>query len=234
MALTDHKPRGLLRLLLRAPIWLYRARLGWLAGHRLTYIGHCGRRTGARREVVVETVRYNPTVPEAVVVAAWGKNPDWYRNLQSAPTIEIRLCAHRWPVPDYRFPAAARRRCELTRAKAIRALRELEHTGAPVSSAAVAQAAGISRSWLYAEDDLRAEITRLREAGCGRAKTPTIPASQRASDASLRRRLELAEQRIRQLSNDNGQLRRELSLALGDQRQRHTVCRRADQSAGQT
>jgi hypothetical protein len=126
--------------------------------------------------------------------------------------------------------AAARRRRELTRAKAIRALRELERSGAPVGFAAVAQAAGISRSWLYAQDDLRAEITRLREASSGRANTPAVPASQRASDASLRRRLELAEQRIRQLRNDNDQLRRELSHALGDQR--YAVRRRADQRAG--
>jgi hypothetical protein len=126
---------------------------------------------------------------------------------------------------------AARRRRELTRAKAIRALRELERTGAPVSFTSVAQAAGISRSWLYAEHDLRVQIARLREATSGHAKTPAIPASQRASDASLRRRLELAEQRIRQLRSDNDQLRRELSHALGDQRQ--TIRRRTDRPAGQ-
>lgn len=103
MALTDRKPHGLLRLLLRAPIWLYHARLGWLAGHRLLYLAHRGRRTGARREVVVEVVRYDPTVPEAIVVAAWGKNPDWYRNLQTAPALEVRLGARRWPHPYHRF-----------------------------------------------------------------------------------------------------------------------------------
>jgi hypothetical protein len=127
--------------------------------------------------------------------------------------------------------AAARRRRELTRAKAIRTLRELERTGAPVGFAAVAQAAGISRSWLYAEDDLRAQITHLREATAGQTKTPPIPASQRASDASLRRRLESAEQRIRQLRSDNEQLRRELAHAHGDQRR--AVRRPADQEAGQ-
>jgi deazaflavin-dependent oxidoreductase (nitroreductase family) len=103
MALTDRKPHGLLRLLLRAPIWLYRARLGWLAGHRLLYLAHRGRRTGARREVVVEVVRHDPAVPEVVVIAAWGRNPDWYRNLQAAPAIEVRLGAQRWPTPDHRF-----------------------------------------------------------------------------------------------------------------------------------
>lgn len=103
MALTDRKPRGLLRLVLRAPIWLYRARLGWLFGHRLLYLAHRGRRTGARREVVVETVRYDPAAPEVTVVAAWGGNPDWYRNLKAAPAIEVRLGTRRWPAPTHRF-----------------------------------------------------------------------------------------------------------------------------------
>ncbi|MPZ84944.1 MAG: nitroreductase family deazaflavin-dependent oxidoreductase [Actinophytocola sp.] len=103
MALTDRKPTGLLRLALRTPIWLYRARLGWLTGHRLLYLAHRGRRTGARREVVVETVSFDPTVPEVIVVAAWGKNPDWYRNLRAAPAIEVRLGTRRWPDPGHRF-----------------------------------------------------------------------------------------------------------------------------------
>lgn len=45
--------------------------------------------------------------------------------------------------------AAARKRRELTRAKAIQALREVDRTGAPVSFEGVARRAGISRSWLY-------------------------------------------------------------------------------------
>ncbi|TDP96513.1 nitroreductase family deazaflavin-dependent oxidoreductase [Labedaea rhizosphaerae] len=103
MPVTDRKPRGLLRLLLRTPIWLYRARLGWLTGNRLLYLAHRGRKSGARREVVVETVRNDPTVPEVVVIAAWGKNPDWYRNLLAAPAIEVRLGTHRWLAPRHRF-----------------------------------------------------------------------------------------------------------------------------------
>ncbi len=114
--------------------------------------------------------------------------------------------------------AAARRRHELTRAKAIQALRELERSGAPVSFAGVAQAARISRSWLYTEPDLAAEISRLRESTADRPKMPRIPARQRASDASLRRRLELAERRIHDLRRDNEQLRRQLAHALGQQR----------------
>lgn len=102
MPITDRKPTGLLRLVLRAPIWLYRAGLGRFLGRRMVYIAHRGRRTGARREVVVEAVGYDATTPSVTVVAAWGKNPDWYRNLQAAPAIEVRVGAHRWPTPDHR------------------------------------------------------------------------------------------------------------------------------------
>ena len=113
--------------------------------------------------------------------------------------------------------AAARRRGELTRAKAIRALRELDHAGAPVSFEAVARAAGVSRSWLYAQPGIRAEIERLRHR-TRRAPSPAIPAGQRASDTSLLSRLQAALEHNRKLAEDNQRLRRQLAQALGDQR----------------
>lgn len=48
-----------------------------------------------------------------------------------------------------------------------------------------------------------------------------IPPRQHGSDASLRQRLALAQQRIRELEADNDQLRAALAQALGDQRVRH-------------
>ena len=84
--------------------------------------------------------------------------------------------------------AAARQRHELTRAKAIHALRTLDAEGSPVTFEAVAQAASVSRSWLYAQPDVRAEIERLRAARRRAPATP-VPARQRSSDASLLRRL---------------------------------------------
>lgn len=113
--------------------------------------------------------------------------------------------------------AAARKRRELTRAKAIQALRELDRTGAPVSFECVAQHADISRSWLYGQPDIRAEIERLRDAS-RRSPSPQIPAAERSSDASLHARLEAALERNRQLTEENQRLRRQLAHALGDQR----------------
>ncbi len=113
--------------------------------------------------------------------------------------------------------SAARKRHELTRSKAIRALRELERAGTPVTFETVARAAGVSRSWLYAQSDIRVEIERLRDT-TQRAPSPPIPAAQRASDASLLRRLAEASQRNQQLAEENARLRRQLAHALGDQR----------------
>ncbi len=112
--------------------------------------------------------------------------------------------------------AATARRHELTRAKAIQALRELDRAGAPVTFASVASAAGISRSWLYTQPDLRSEIQELRNAAA--PSGPALPARQRASDPSLRARLAVALERNHQLAGENARLRRQLARALGDQR----------------
>ncbi|MGW1072921.1 DUF6262 family protein [Streptomyces sp. NPDC002537] len=122
------------------------------------------------------------------------------------------------PEPDTApLAIAARKRHELTRAKAIQALRELDRTGTPVSFEGVARRAGISRSWLYGQPDIRAEIERLRDA-TRRSLSPPIPAAERSSDASLHARLEAALERNRQLTEENQRLRRQLAHALGDQR----------------
>jgi negative regulator of sigma E activity len=121
--------------------------------------------------------------------------------------------------PDNPAPltAAAARRHELTRAKAVQALRELDRAGTPVTFAAVAAAAGISRSWLYTQPDLHDQIRQLRDASA-RTTAPAIPASQRASDTSLHARLTATLQRNQALADENARLRRQLARALGDQR----------------
>jgi hypothetical protein len=121
------------------------------------------------------------------------------------------------PDPAIRLAEAAQRRHELTRAKAIRALRELDRAGAEVTFEGVARTAGISRSWLYTQPDLRSEIERLREA-TRRETGAAIPAAQRSTDASLLRRLKASLDRNQQLAQENQRLRRQLAHALGDRR----------------
>jgi hypothetical protein len=111
--------------------------------------------------------------------------------------------------------AAARDRAQQTRRRALRALRRLEATGKPITFEAVAHEAGVSRSWLYTQHDLRDEIERLRARRQPSSPAPSIPHRQQASDASLLRRLEAATERMRQLDEDNRKLREALAEALG-------------------
>ena len=121
--------------------------------------------------------------------------------------------------PAAPLPVSAARRHELTRAKALQALRELDRAGAPVTS--VATAAGISRSWLYTQPDIASQIRRLR-ARTSRAATTAIPTAQRSGEASLRARLSVTLQRNQALAGENARLRRQLARALGDQRSART------------
>ena len=125
------------------------------------------------------------------------------------------------PDPGAPLAQAAARRHELTRSKAIQALRELDRSGHPVTFASVATAAGISRSWLYTQPDIASQIRRLR-ARTSRTATTAIPAAQRSGEASLRARLSVALQRNQALANENARLRRQLARALGDQRSART------------
>jgi hypothetical protein len=113
---------------------------------------------------------------------------------------------------------AARKRATETRQRAVDALRRLDATGQPVNFDTVARAARVSRSWLYSQQDLRAEIQRLRAISGRAPASPPVPARQRASDASLRRRLEAVNAEIRRLREENRQLREQLAWAHGEVR----------------
>jgi Family of unknown function (DUF6262) len=114
--------------------------------------------------------------------------------------------------------AAARRRADQTRERAIAALRRMDATGQRITFDSVSRAAGVSRSWLYAQQDLRAEIQRLGQRHPATPPSQVPPQRQRASGTSLLRRLEAAIARIRQLETDNQQLRDALARALGERR----------------
>ena len=115
--------------------------------------------------------------------------------------------------------AAARRRSATTIKRAVAALRRMEKSGRPITFDAVAREASVSRSWLYNQTDLRAEIERLRaRRDPATPDRPVLPDRQRASDASLLRRLTAATDRIKHLEAENNQLRDALAIALGERR----------------
>jgi deazaflavin-dependent oxidoreductase (nitroreductase family) len=104
---SDPKPpRGLARLALRAPIWLYRAHLGWLLGHRFLRLTHTGRKSGLPRQNVLEIVRYDPATHTCIVASGWGEKSDWYRNITANPRVTVEVGTQRFPARAERLPAA--------------------------------------------------------------------------------------------------------------------------------
>ncbi len=114
--------------------------------------------------------------------------------------------------------AAAQRRTEQTRRRAVAALRRMDTAGAPITLDRLAREAGVSRSWLYTQHDLRADVERLRRPHRPAARATIPPERQRATEASLLQRLQAATERIRRLEHDNQQLRDALARALGEHR----------------
>ncbi|MGE5764875.1 MAG: DUF6262 family protein [Mycobacterium leprae] len=112
----------------------------------------------------------------------------------------------------------ARDRAERTVQRARQALAAMAKDGESVTIAALAAKAGVSRSWLYTQPELRDQVERLQHDGAHRRDPSGRRADSRASTDSLRRRLELAHARIQQLRTENEQLRRSLAQALGHRR----------------
>lgn len=81
------------RALVRAPIWLYRARLGFLLGSRMLMLEHVGRKSGAKRYVVVEVVGH-PTPDTYVVASGFGERSQWFRNLMAHPRARVSVAGH--------------------------------------------------------------------------------------------------------------------------------------------
>jgi deazaflavin-dependent oxidoreductase (nitroreductase family) len=78
-----------LRWIVRAPVWLCRARLGFVFGTRLLMLEHTGRKPGIRRYAVLEVVDH-PDPGTYVVAAGFGDRAQWLRNVRASP--RVRVC----------------------------------------------------------------------------------------------------------------------------------------------
>jgi deazaflavin-dependent oxidoreductase (nitroreductase family) len=84
-------PRGLSRLLYRFPILLYQIGLGRLFGGRFLMLKHIGRVSGQPRTAVLEVIRRDETAEAYYVLAAFGEESDWVRNLRAHPEVEVTV-----------------------------------------------------------------------------------------------------------------------------------------------
>lgn len=83
-----------LHWLVRAPIGLFRARLGFLLGGRLLLLEHVGRSSGRPRYVVLEVVEH-PSPNRYIVASGFGTRAQWFRNIQADPHVRVTVGSHR-------------------------------------------------------------------------------------------------------------------------------------------
>jgi deazaflavin-dependent oxidoreductase (nitroreductase family) len=81
-----------LRPLVRAPIWIYKARAGALFGSRILMLEHLGRKSGARRYAVLEVVDHESD--SYVVASGFGRKAQWFRNIQANPRVRVYVGSH--------------------------------------------------------------------------------------------------------------------------------------------
>lgn len=81
------------RRLTRAPIRLYRARLGALLGPRLLMLEHTGRTTGVARYVVLEVIDH-PEPDRYLVASGFGQRAQWFRNIVANPRVRVYAGSH--------------------------------------------------------------------------------------------------------------------------------------------
>ena len=101
---------------------------------------------------------------------------------------------------------------EAAAARAEAALEALRRQAKPVNFAQIAKAAGVSRSWLYRQPEIREQIERMREAQprMQRGQSP-----QRATADSLRQQLHTYREELARLRAENTALKDQLARHLG-------------------
>ena len=88
------RPRstGLMRVLVRTPVLLYRLGLGRLIGKRTLLLTTTGRRTGRPRIVPLD---YQEEADTFYLIAEQGTHATWYRNLIAQPEVTLQVGGRR-------------------------------------------------------------------------------------------------------------------------------------------
>ena len=111
------------------------------------------------------------------------------------------------------LPEAAQARHTVTLARDEETLRILARRGQPITFRGFAQEAGVSRSWLYRQPQLREEIDRLRLHRS--SPSQPVPLTERASADSLRQQIRASREEIARLRAENQALNEQLARRLG-------------------
>ena len=94
MSAFDKRPDRLLKFFFKVPVWLHKMGFGgWerLVGAQWMLITTTGRKTGKRRDAMVDVMDYDKATDTYYIEAAYGARADWYKNMQSNPIFEAQV-----------------------------------------------------------------------------------------------------------------------------------------------
>lgn len=84
-------PRGVARTLYRFPIKLFRLHVGWLLMGHFLLLTHIGRKSGLPRQTLLEVLLHDRAKDVYYVMAGWGEQSDWVKNIEKTPQVEISV-----------------------------------------------------------------------------------------------------------------------------------------------
>lgn len=94
MTMFEKRPNALLKFFFKMPLFMHKIGLGgWerLIGAQWMLITTTGRKTGKRREAMVDVMDYDKATDTYYIEAAYGSRADWFKNIKSNPVFEAQV-----------------------------------------------------------------------------------------------------------------------------------------------
>lgn len=94
MTIFEKRPNTLLKFFFKFPLLLHKMGFGgWerLIGAEWMRITTTGRKTGKRREAMVDVMDYERENDTYYIEAAYGSRADWYKNIMSNPDFDAQV-----------------------------------------------------------------------------------------------------------------------------------------------
>ena len=90
----EKRPSGLLKIFFKVPLFMHKLGFGgWerLIGAQWMLLTTTGRKSGKRRQTLVDVMDYDKATDTYYIEAAYGSHADWFKNIQANPLFEAQV-----------------------------------------------------------------------------------------------------------------------------------------------
>jgi deazaflavin-dependent oxidoreductase (nitroreductase family) len=90
----EKRPSGLLKFFFKVPLFMHKIGLGgWerFIGAQWMLLTTTGRKSGKRRQTLVDVMDYDKATDTYYIEAAYGSHADWFKNIQVTPRFEAQV-----------------------------------------------------------------------------------------------------------------------------------------------